>query len=55
MGVSRDILIGGLVQIALKLPGIDLQRKRRQSHRRAWRDGLADQTIVENLQRSFID
>jgi hypothetical protein len=29
------------------LPGIDLQRKRRRSRRRAWRDGLTDQTVVK--------
>ena len=27
-------------------PGIDPQSKRRRSRRRAWRDGLADQTVV---------
>jgi len=32
------------------LPGIDAQRKHRQSRRRAWRDGLADQTVVQNLE-----
>jgi len=32
------------------LPGIDPQRKHRQSRRRAWRDGLADQTVVQNLE-----
>jgi hypothetical protein len=32
------------------LPGIDLQSKRRRSHRRAWRDGLADQTVVSSLE-----
>jgi hypothetical protein len=31
-------------------PGIDPQRKRRRSCRRAWRDGLADQTVVQNLE-----
>src|SRR5262245_62426308 len=31
-------------------PGIDLQNKRRRSRRRAWRDGLADQTVVRNLE-----
>jgi hypothetical protein len=31
-------------------PGIDPQRKRRQSRRRAWRDGLADQTVVQALE-----
>jgi hypothetical protein len=30
-------------------PGIDLQNKRRGS-RRAWRDGLADQTVVRHLE-----
>jgi hypothetical protein len=28
-------------------PGIDLPNKRRRSRRRAWRDGLADQTVVK--------
>jgi hypothetical protein len=28
------------------LPGNDMQSKRRPSRRRAWRDGLADQTVV---------
>jgi hypothetical protein len=32
------------------LPGIDPQSKRRRSRRRAWRDGLADQTVVQNLE-----
>jgi hypothetical protein len=32
------------------LPGIDPQSKRRRSRRRAWRDGLADQTIVQVLE-----
>jgi hypothetical protein len=31
-------------------PGIDLQNKRRRSRRRAWRDGLADQTVVKTLE-----
>jgi hypothetical protein len=31
-------------------PGIDLQNKRRRSRRRAWRDGLADQTLVQGLE-----
>jgi hypothetical protein len=31
-------------------PGIDLQNKRRRSRRRAWRDGLADQTVVHALE-----
>src|SRR5262249_20093869 len=30
--------------------GIDPQDKRRRSHRRAWRDGLADQTVVQTLE-----
>jgi hypothetical protein len=34
----------------LKLAGIDPQSKRRRSRYRAWRDGLADQTVVENLE-----
>ena len=32
------------------LPGIDSASKRRRSRRRAWRDGLADQTVVNNLE-----
>jgi hypothetical protein len=32
-----------------ELPGIDLQNKRRRS-RRAWGDGLADQTVVRHLE-----
>jgi hypothetical protein len=32
------------------LPGIDPQGKRRRSRRRAWRDGLADQTVVKTLE-----
>jgi hypothetical protein len=31
-------------------PGIDLQNKRRRSRRRTWRDGLADQTLVQGLE-----
>jgi len=31
-------------------PGIDPHSKRRRSRRRAWRDGLADQTVVRNLE-----
>jgi hypothetical protein len=31
-------------------PGIDLQSKRRRSRRRAWRDGLADQTVVNDFE-----
>src|SRR5262245_54534570 len=31
-------------------PGIDPQSKRRRSRRRAWRDGLADQTVVKTLE-----
>jgi hypothetical protein len=34
----------------LKLPGIDPQSKRRRSRRSAWRDGLADQTVVKTLE-----
>jgi hypothetical protein len=30
--------------------GIDPQGKRRRSRRRAWRDGLADQTVVRNVE-----
>ena len=32
------------------LPGIDPQGKCRRSRRRAWRDGLADQTVVNTLE-----
>jgi hypothetical protein len=32
------------------VPGIDPQSKRRRSRRRAWRDGLADQTVVKTLE-----
>jgi hypothetical protein len=32
------------------LPGTDPQSKRRRSRRRAWRDGLADQTVVQTLE-----
>jgi hypothetical protein len=32
------------------LPGIGPQSKRRRSRRRAWRDGLADQTVVKPLE-----
>ena len=32
------------------VPGIDPHRKRRRSHRRAWREGLADQTVVKTLE-----
>jgi hypothetical protein len=32
------------------LPGNDLQNERRRSRRRAWRDGLADQTVVKALE-----
>ena len=32
------------------LPDIDPHGKRRRSRRRAWRDGLADQTVVKNLE-----
>ena len=32
------------------LPGIDPYSKRRRSRRRAWRDGLADQTVVRNVE-----
>ena len=34
----------------LDLPGIDSQSDRRRSRCRAWRDGLADQTVVRNLE-----
>src|SRR5262249_56018088 len=33
------------------LPGNSLQNKRRRSRRHAWRDGLADQTVVKALER----
>jgi len=32
------------------LPGNDMQSKRRRSRRHAWRDGLADQTVVQVLE-----
>src|SRR5262245_978151 len=32
------------------LTGIDPHGKRRRSRRRAWRDGLADQTVVKTLE-----
>src|SRR5262245_16318520 len=32
------------------LPGNGLQSKRRRSRRRAWRDGLADQTVIKTLE-----
>jgi hypothetical protein len=32
------------------LPGIDPHSKRRRSRRRAWRDGLADQTVIKTLE-----
>jgi hypothetical protein len=32
-----------------ELPGMDLQNKRRRS-RRAWRDGLADQTVIRHVE-----
>jgi len=32
------------------LPGNDMQSKRHRSRRRAWRDGLADQTVVQVLE-----
>src|SRR5262249_31361178 len=32
------------------LPSIDPHSKRRRSRRRAWRDGLADQTVVRDLE-----
>jgi hypothetical protein len=32
------------------LVGIDLQNRRRRPRRRAWRDGLADQTVVQGLE-----
>src|SRR5262245_32098262 len=34
----------------LNLAGIDPQSKRRRSRRRAWRDGVANQTVVKNLE-----
>jgi len=34
------------------LPGIDPQSKRRRPRRRAWRDGLADQTVVTTLEHA---
>src|SRR5215472_17430377 len=32
------------------LPGIDPHGKRPRSRRRAWRDGLADQTVIRNVE-----
>jgi hypothetical protein len=32
------------------LPGIDPQSKGRRSRRRGWRDGLADQTVVQTFE-----
>ena len=32
------------------VPDIGPENKRRRSRRRAWRDGLADQTVVQNLE-----
>jgi hypothetical protein len=32
------------------LPGIDPHSKRHRSRRQAWRDGLADQTVVQGLE-----
>src|SRR5262245_14826261 len=32
------------------LPGIGLPNQRRRSRRRAWRDGLADQTVVRDVE-----
>jgi hypothetical protein len=32
------------------LAGNDPERKRRRSRRRSWRDGLADQTVIRNLE-----
>jgi hypothetical protein len=32
------------------LPGVDLQDRRRRSHRGAWRHGLADQTVVKDFE-----
>jgi hypothetical protein len=31
-------------------PGMDLQNKRRRSRRRAWHEGVANQTVVNNLE-----
>jgi hypothetical protein len=39
-----------VVEAISDLPGNDLQNKRRRSRRRAWRDGLADQTVVQTLE-----
>jgi hypothetical protein len=33
-------------------PGIDSQSKRGRSRRRAWRDGLADQTVIKTLENA---
>ena len=32
------------------IPGVGPQGKRRRSRRRAWRDGLADQTVIRDLE-----
>src|SRR5262252_877023 len=32
------------------IPGVGPQSKRHRSRRRAWRDGLADQTVVRDLE-----
>jgi hypothetical protein len=42
---------GGVEEEASNFAGVDPRSKRRRSRRRAWRDGLADQTVV----RSFED
>jgi hypothetical protein len=39
-----------VVEDASDPPGIDPHSKRRQSRRRAWRDGLADQTVAQVLE-----
>jgi hypothetical protein len=35
------------------VPGMDPQSKRRRSRRRAWRDELADQTVVTTLEHAL--
>src|SRR5215470_15567564 len=41
---------GDVAEDAASFAGVDSQSKRRRSRRRAWRDGLADQTVVQGLE-----
>ena len=43
-------LNGGVGEDVSKLVAVDPQSKRRRSRRRAWRDGLSDQTVVGNFE-----